>query len=80
MRKKQYAEGQREKLDLRKFSPITKTCVEETCGKQFEVSVGEQAYYFSRGLIPRKRCQDCIDRRKATLNSIDRPDVGHVEE
>ena len=65
-------------MDVRRFKPITKTCVEETCGKDFVVTEGEQAFYASKDLIPRRRCHECIDRRKAKLNTIDRPDVRDV--
>jgi putative zinc ribbon protein len=74
--KKKYATRQREQLD-RKFDDITRSCIE--CGESFTVEAGEQRFYFSKNLVPRKRCQKCIDRRKSTLNSIDRRDVGHAK-
>lgn len=67
-------------MNIQRFEPITKTCVEETCGKQFVVSEGEQGYYYSKNLIPRKRCLECIARRKEFLNSIDRSDERHAED
>lgn len=63
-------------MDVPKFKPITKECIEETCGKAFTTSVGEQEFYFSKEMPLPKRCKECRERRKARINR----EVRHVEE
>lgn len=55
-------------MDGQDFKPITKTCVEETCGKPFVIGAGEQRFYFSKEMTLPKRCPECRQRRKALIN------------
>ncbi|MBU1173224.1 MAG: zinc-ribbon domain-containing protein [Proteobacteria bacterium] len=40
-------------------------CVD--CGVTFDFTIGEQEYFWSKGLADPKRCSECRKLRKATL-------------
>lgn len=38
------------------------------CGKEFTFTSGEAKFFWSKGLTPTKRCPNCREVRKRTLN------------
>ena len=44
------------------YEPIRSAC--KDCGEDFVISVEEQKYFASIGLVLPKRCKDCRKRRK----------------
>lgn len=40
------------------------TCVEEGCGNEYTLSVGEQRFFIDKGFYLPKRCEDCRARRR----------------
>lgn len=48
------------------LKPKAITCID--CNKKFIFSIGEQCFYLSKGLAEPKRCSDCRQKRKDTLN------------
>lgn len=53
--------------DRQYYVDTTLVCVE--CERSFRWSSGEQAYYASKGLRPPKRCPECRELRRHTINS-----------
>ncbi len=49
------------------YEPIQSAC--KDCGEDFVISVEEQKYFASIGLVLPKRCKDCRKRRKEIKKS-----------
>lgn len=47
------------------------------CGREFVFTAGEQQFYSNKELVPPKRCKDCRQKRK---ESVDRREIGNDEE
>ena len=47
------------------FEDRTIECVE--CHDQFLFEAGEARFYFSKGLVPPRRCPSCRQARRATI-------------
>lgn len=63
-------------MDGQEPRPIARACIEESCGKAFTITVGEQRFYVSKAMDLPKRCAECRRMRKATINRA----VRHVSE
>jgi hypothetical protein len=48
--------------------PVERQCVEATCGKTFTIEPREQDFYVSKDMPLPKRCPECRERRRATIN------------
>ena len=48
-----------------------KVTIRPDCGQSWEWKSKDQAFYHSKELAPRKRCQACIDRRKRTITRVE---------
>ncbi len=55
-------------MDKRDFKDKTLTCAD--CGEDFTFEVGEQQYFWSKGLSEPKRCKTCRVIRRRSLISI----------
>jgi hypothetical protein len=60
--------------EIPKFHDITLYC--EDCHSDFIFTVGEQEFFFSKGLTEPKRCKPCRKFRKLTIS----PDNGYARE
>jgi hypothetical protein len=49
----------------------------EDCDKDFVFTVGEQQFFYSKGLSTPKRCQPCRKYRKSTIMRDDRCNNGN---
>jgi hypothetical protein len=54
-----------ERNSIPNFVSRTLLCLE--CGRKFEFSVGEQQFFWSKGLAEPKRCKPCRQFRKDTI-------------
>ena len=58
-------------MDIKQFNEIVDdrilTC--RDCGRDFVFAVGEQKYFLTRGLATPKRCPECRQLRRATINT-----------
>ena len=55
-------------LDKTKFIDKQLTCLD--CGSEFTFTIGEQMYFWAKGLSEPKRCKSCRMLRKRSLVSI----------
>jgi len=58
--------------DRTDFEDTTRSCCD--CGKSYVWTAGEAAYFDSKGLTPPKRCTECRELRRRTINraAVDR--------
>jgi len=63
------------KLNSVVFNDMALRCVE--CGEEFTFSAGEQRYFTSKQLSQPRRCHECIQFRKRTLNPAAECEVQH---
>ncbi|OGO04605.1 MAG: hypothetical protein A2Y60_01870 [Chloroflexi bacterium RBG_13_54_9] len=54
-------------IDLTKPNFEDKHLICVDCNQSFVWTAGDQAYYFTKGLCPVKRCPACRARRKRTI-------------
>jgi len=52
-------------MERRDFKDRKLKCLD--CGATFVFSDGEQTFFWSKGLAPPKRCQECRLKRKLTI-------------
>lgn len=52
-------------LPLPEYDDTTLIC--EDCGKDFIFTIGEQQFFYSKGLATPKRCKPCRKYRKAII-------------